>query len=530
MKRSKNLLLLLAIAAMLGSCAHDHDAEGGHTHGEEEAESWPVTAWGENFEIFAETDGLEVGESVIAFTHVTRLEDFSPLEEGTVSVVLRGGGAPESVFSVEEATRSGIFSVPVEPAASGEFDLFFRVEGAGLEEEIAAGRVRVGEAGDAGGLVESAATTAEIEGAAARVPGASPIPFLKEQQWRTEFATARLEPGGALRESVRGPAQVGATADGQVLLTAPVAGVISGNAWPYPGHRVERAQAVFQVTPTVASDRSLAGLEADAAALAAEHAAAQQRLERLEELLELGATSRRELEEARALESTLASRLGAANRNLATARAGRRGDAASVESVAVKAPFAGRIARVDTTRGQVVAAGAPLGLLVRESPLWIEVALRPDVAAGLGEPLGLDLRLPSRSEPLTFREEAFRLVSLSPSVDPVTGTVAALFEVAAGVDQLPIGTPVEAEILLGGQRQGTVVPETALVDDGGVPVVYLQTDGESFVRAEVAVLLRQSGSALVEGLWPGARYVLRGGNAIRRATLVSQDAGDGHVH
>ncbi len=89
---------------------------------------------------------------------------------------------------------------------------------------------------------------------------------------------------------------------------------------------------------------------------------------------------------------------------------------------------------------------------------------------------------------------------------------------------------MEAEILLAGERAGIVVPETALVDDGGVPVVYLQTGGESFVRAEVRIVARQSGGALVEGLELGARLVERGGSAIRRSTLVSQDAHEGHLH
>ena len=57
-----------------------------------------------------------------------------------------------------------------------------------------------------------------------------------------------------------------------------------------------------------------------------------------------------------------------------------------------------------------------------------------------------------------------------------------------------------------------------------------QIGGESFVRAEVSIALRQSGRVLVEGLPPGARVVDRGGNAIRRATLVASDVGEGHVH
>ncbi len=128
----------------------------------------------------------------------------------------------------------------------------------------------------------------------------------------------------------------------------------------------------------------------------------------------------------------------------------------------------------------------------------------------------------------TFATDSF--VSLSPKVDPATGAVTALFEVDASVEELPIGSLVEVQVLLAQERRGIVVPETALVDDGGVPVVYLQIGGESFVRAEVSVVSRQSGSALVEGLAPGARVVDRGGNAIRRATLVASDVGEAHIH
>ena len=325
-------------------------------------------------------------------------------------------------------------------------------------------------------------------------------------------------------------AELAKATGGEVVLTSPLDGVVSGTPWPYVGRGVARGESVLRVTPRVASERSLAELEADVTSLEAEAAAAHQRLERLEDLLELGATSRREVEEARARDTALTSRLEAARKDLETARSGRRGGRASAESVAIRASFTGRIARVDVTPGQAVAAEAPLGLLVRESPLWVAVALRPETATRARSAAALDVRLPNGHEPLTFRGDSLRMVAVSPAVDPRTGTVTALFEVAAEAGSLPIGTPVEAEILLAGERAGIVVSDTALVDDGGVAVVYLQSGGESFVRAEVAVLARQSGMALVEGLALGARIVERGGNAIRRATLVSQDVGEGHVH
>jgi len=521
MSRRKHLIPLLVFTVLSGCGTTGEQASDDHMKGE----SWAVTAWGEHFEIFAETDSLQVGTASMAFTHVTILEDFSPLVEGKVSAILVDSSGAQSSFSKAESTRPGIFSIDVTPETTGDFALLFRVETAAQSEDIPAGRVRVGEAGSPGGLVESAPTAVE---AGAAATGAA-ISFLKEQQWRTEFATSWVGSGG-LSESVRGPGRVRPAAGGEVLLTSPFEGIVTGDPWPYLGQEVRRGAPVFRLMPRVASGRSFAELEANVVGLEAELDAAKMRLERLEGLFELGATSRRELEEAQARAATLASRLTASQKDLATTRVGRRGDSTPSETVAVSAPFTGRIARVDATPGQAISAAAPLGLLVRESPLWVAVRLRPEAAAGMAAPEGLDLRLPNGRPPLTFRGDEARMVSLSPTVDPQTGTVTALFEVATDVAQLPIGSLVEAEILLAGERTGLVIPETALVDDGGVTIVFLQTEGESFARVEVTVLARQSGMALVEGIPQGARLAERGGNAIRRATLVAKDVGEGHVH
>jgi RND family efflux transporter MFP subunit len=516
-------LIAAGLAIWVAGCASNDQH-----HEEAEGESWAVTAWGRHFEIFAETDGLEVGTMSIAFTHVTVLDDFTPLSEGVVSVVLSDASGGENVFSIEQMIRPGIFSVPLLPEARGEFDLEFRIETAERSAVIPAGRVLVGDKGSPGGLIEASTVSADAKAAAAVSAGAD-ISFLKEQQWRTEFATEWVAEG-VVRESVIGPGRIEAAAGGEVLLTSPLSGVISAKPWPYPGHGVKRGDTVFRVTPRVASERSLAELTADVKGLEAAADASGRRLARLEELLELGASSRREIEEARARQTGLTSQLEAAQKDLATARSGRRGGSPSAETVAVRAPFSGRIATIDVTPGQAVAAEVPLGLFLRESPLWVAVALRPEVAAGIKAVEGLDVRLPNGHEPLQFRGEQFRLVSVSPAVDPESGSVAVLFEIGTEAASLPIGIPVEVEILLAGEKRGIVVPQTALVDDSGIPVVYLQTGGESFVRTEVEVLARQGGRVQIEGAEPGARIVERGGNTIRRATLLSQDTGEAHVH
>lgn len=475
--------------------------------------SWAVTAWGERYEVFAETDGLVAGQAATSNTHVTTLSDFSPLRSGAVVAVLRGGSGGEQRFRQDRPKRDGIFPVEIKPASQGTFELFFAVEGPSGPEEIAAGRVQVGAAGSPGGLVTSKP----------EVPGG--ISFLKEQQWRTEFATAWVADGG-LREAATGPGRVLPARGGEVVLTAAIDAVLAPQPWPHKGLDVAGGATVFSLRPR-SGDRSLPDLDADAASLAADAQAARSRVERLTELLRLEATSPAELERARAALAGVEARLAAARASVAAAGGGGGGG----KALAVRAPWPGRVADVSVTPGQAVSAGTVLGRLVKPRPLWVEVAFRPEDALRLdGTPSGLNLRRASGDEPIEIDARDVRLVSIAPEVDARTATIAATLEVDRSAGELPIGSVVEAEVVLSQERRGVVVPAAALVDDSGVTVAYVQDSGESFTRREVRILARQGARALVSGLQPGERLVTTGGAAVRRSSLLSSGAPEGHVH
>ena len=97
-------------------------------------------------------------------------------------------------------------------------------------------------------------------------------------------------------------------------------------------------------------------------------------------------------------------------------------------------------------------------------------------------------------------------------------------------DELILGATATAQILLSTRAEGIVVPTSALVDDGGVMVVYLQISGEEFARQPVRIRARQGEWAIVEGLVTDQRLVTRGGESIRRASLLSTGEPQGHVH
>ncbi|HYO16647.1 MAG TPA: efflux RND transporter periplasmic adaptor subunit [Thermoanaerobaculia bacterium] len=534
MSRSWTLLLLSMLVLQLPACRNsgpvpdDHSHETGgedHAHAGEEAESWSVTAWSEHYELFAETDPLIAGREAPSHAHFTWLPDFSALDEGSVTGILRAEDGGEETFPTPKPLRAGIFQVVFKPSREGTYALVFRVQAKGRTEDIAAGRVRVGNATSPGGLVELPPGAPEEESAAGE-----PIGFLKEQQWRPEFGTdwARED---TVRQGLRAPARVRAAAGGEVTITAPVDGVVTAGRWPHAGMEVSRGARLFTLSPRVAAERSLAGLRAGVTELETELEVAQARLGRLRELLQVQATSQREVEEAEARVASLTARLEAARRDRAAASAVRGGGSAGPESFRIPAPIAGRVAEVAVSPGQFVAAGTPLGRVVRPSPVWLELALQPDQAGALFEtPAGLYVRRWTGEEPFPIPGVELRLVSRGPEVDPATGTVPVILEVRRSVDVLRLGSRVEAEVLLSREIRGMVVPETALVDDAGVEVIYVQLGGESFERREVTVEARQGPLAVVRGIAAGERIVTRGGNAIRRSELLGSGAVEGHVH
>lgn len=490
--------------------------EGGPQGGSPASPDWSVTAWGERYEVFAETGPLVAGSTATSNAHVTVLSGFAPLKEGVVSLVLRHPGGAEEVFRQERPKRDGIYPIEVKPRAEGSFDLIFRIESAAGPEDLTSGRVRVGSAASPGGRLDQSPAAADG------------VSFLKEQQWRTEFATAWVREG-ALAESVEGPAQVKPAGGGEVFLTAGVDATVAPSPWPHLGLDLAEGGTVFRLVPRV-GDRSLPELHADVSSLGGDVDVARRRVERLTELLRLEATSQAELERARATLGSLQARLASARGGVALATDPANGKDAAT-AILVRAPWAGRLAELLVSPGQTVAAGAPLGRLVKVRPLWIVVALRPQDATRVrSAPNGLFLKRPGQPEPLEIPAEQVRLVSRSPEVDPRTASVNVILEVDRSASDLPLGSSVEAELLLPGEKRGIVAPLSTLLDDSGTTVAYVQLAGESFARREVRVLGRLGNQALVEGLRPGERLVTRGAGAVRRSSLLSAGAPEGHVH
>src|SRR6188768_2859417 len=90
-------LLLIVLLSTAFACkrdpgaAHGHDhAHGGAEHGgEEEPEPLAITKWTERYELFVELTPPRPGKPVSYHAHVTQLDGFKPVTEGTFRVRFR---------------------------------------------------------------------------------------------------------------------------------------------------------------------------------------------------------------------------------------------------------------------------------------------------------------------------------------------------------------------------------------------------------------------------------------------------------
>jgi multidrug efflux pump subunit AcrA (membrane-fusion protein) len=97
--------------------------------------------------------------------------------------------------------------------------------------------------------------------------------------------------------------------------------------------------------------------------------------------------------------------------------------------------------------------------------------------------------------------------------------------------RVAVNQAVHVRLLTTTTAAAPTVPESAIVDDGGRPVVFIQVSGEAFSRRPVQLGVREGGYVQVlEGVFPGERVVSRGAHLIRLAAMSSQVPAHGHVH
>lgn len=510
----KSLIVVLTLLLPLSACKKETPpaAQAG-----EKLPTAAVTHWTEKTELFAEHPVLVAGGKARFAIHLTNLRDFKPLTKGHVTVQLQPTGRATETFSTDAPSRPGIFGVDVQPKAPGNYVLAIRLDSRELQDVHELGPVTV-----YANAAQAAASHSETE-------KTETITFLKEQQWTLDFATEEAR-DRMFRESLKVPGEVRPRTGGEVDVTVPTAGRLSTSyAVPAIGTAVTKGQILASLIPRAGNSLDRPSLEFAISEATTSLELARKNRERVERLLVAGAIPSKRLEEAQASEVTEAARVKAAKTRLAQYETSRQAEGEPPKETVflVRSPISGVVAESHATAGASVEEGESLYRIVAVDAVYVVASVPESEAVHLRQVTGGEIELPGLESPLALG----RLVSIGRIVDPASRTLSVITEAANSRRLLSIGQAVSLRLFVSDQSKGVAVPEPAIIDDAGRPVVFVQLGGESFQRRPVRPGSREAGYVeVVEGIKPGERVVTRGAYLIRLAALSTQIPAHGHVH
>jgi membrane fusion protein, heavy metal efflux system len=508
----KHLCSMILIAAVVAGCRRPEAPAAAP----EEPEALSVTRWTDKTELFAEYPPLVVGGTSRFAIHLTRLDSFKALTEGNVEVRLQGGSGQPEVFGVDAPSRPGIFGVDVKPAQAGKRELVIVLKARGLSDEHRVGEVGVHPNAEAARVV--ARSDGEDD------PG---ISFLKEQQWSLDFGTAIVKEQ-AVRESIRVSARLEARPGGAADVVAPIDGRLTRVVDVTLGASVSRGQELARLLPPPSVPGDLPQLQRARAEAQSALALAARDRERAERLTTAGAAPEKRLDEARSAEEQAKARFAAAETSLAQYNAARAGGAADAEGTfVVRAPVSGVIARRDAATGANAGAGTVLFRVVDASQVHVVGQIPEGDSTRAHLARAAEIEVVGQAD----RLPAGRLVSVGRVLDPQSRTLPITFAFDNRTPRLPVGQAIFLYLLMDTTAPRPVVPATAIVDDAGRPIVFVQREGETFERRAVTLGPRSGDVVQVTGgVKPGDRVVTKGAYLVRLASLSTSVPAHGHVH
>jgi RND family efflux transporter MFP subunit len=522
MMRAFAIWMAASIAVSCHSHGHDeehgHGQAQGHQHASEDSRpALSFTHWTDRTELFMELRALVAGQDSPCAAHVTTLEPFAALAQGSVTVLLRSPAGDERFESLPPSVP-GIFRPVARPNAPGSRRLIVRIQAEGLASEHDLGDVTVYETADAA----RAAIPEEPE-----PPGR--ITFLKEQQWPIEFGTT-IAGERQLRQALRAPGTIRARADGDVVVVAPAAGRVATNAGEFPrlGAKVAVGDLLGRLAPRLEA-ADLASLELAVTSAQLEVQFAEREKGRLAGLRGEGAVPERRVQDAEHVAEEARAALATAQKRLEQFRRVERAAGGNEGSVQLRAPLSGTVTEIHTAPGAFVEAGAPLFRVTDVTQLWLEARVPESDMSRLGAIRGASLVLEGSDEALDLPAAA--LVGRGHVVDPVSRTLPVLFSLENASGRFSVGAFARAFLVHGDERRALTVPASSLVDDGGTDVVFVQVEGEAFERRVVRTGVRDRGSVeVIAGVSPGEHVVSRGAWSVKLAASSGAIPAHGHSH
>ena len=457
-----------------------------------------LTQWNDSTELFLEYPHPVAGEATGNWAiHLTDMDDFKPIRSGSVTVHFASTEGGTETFEIRAPARNGIFLLDPVVRQPGTYRVELTLTSPQVSSRHVLDQVVVYSSLDEALAVEAS----EEDGG---------IAFLKEQQWVIPFSV--LPAGeGEVQRTVTAPGDIVPPDGTLVQVSALVEGIApaeENREAPSVGESVREGQVLVVLAPT-AREGGFAQARGRVERL-------QREVVRSERLFEAGAIPVRRLEEARH------------DLEIAQAEVDAMGGLTdSSFQLNLRAPISGVIAERSFVPGGRVDAGQSLFTIVDPTTAWLRVQMSASAATSIPA----DARATFTMEGSDRVFGTSRLLSVGSVINPRSRTVPVVFETVASGDRLTFGQFAQAAVPTGGTVTGIVLPNSAILDDNGTAVAYVQAGGESFERRVLTLGVRDGfRSQVLAGINVGEMIVTTGAYQVRLASLSGGDFAGAHAH
>ena len=193
------------------------------------------------------------------------------------------------------------------------------------------------------------------------------------------------------------------------------------------------------------------------------------------------------------------------------------------ELIPIRSPIDGVVIARNISVGQVVDTGFVAFDISNLETIWVTAAVNQQDLSLIRQGAAADVVTAG------FPDHVFhgRVAMLGDTLDPETRTVPVRVVVPNPGTKLRPGMFASAHIAEPATRDAIFVPEDALQNINGMPVVFVTSDGVTFQARTVNVGTRSMGKAeIVEGLRPGDRIVVTGAFMVK-SEMLKGTMGDG---
>jgi RND family efflux transporter MFP subunit len=478
----------------------NHDDE--HDHGEVKIN---LIEYSDQFELFAEADPFIIGKTTNILAHFTKLSDFKPLTEGsvTVSLIVGSNGIKQKV---ESPVRPGIYKFALQPKVKGKGKLIFDIQNENGNHKVVVKDIVVYDD------EHDAIHNAEEE----ELDQINTIGFTKEQSWKIDFETVFLTKDN-FGKLIKSTAQILPDQNSEVIVIAKTNGIVKFYNNILEGQPVKSGVSLMSVSGKgLASDN----IEVQYTEAKNNYNLAKTNYDRKLALSQNKIVSDKEVESAK----TDYENAKAIYNNL-KGNFSRNGQS-------VASSLNGVIKHVFVKNGEYVEAGEALFSVVNNNKLIVKAELQQRYYPYLSSISSFNIRSYTDNKIYTQNELNGKILSYGKDIDEDEGYLIPVnFHIDNKKGFLP-GSFVEIFIKTKSDKKVLLVPNSALVEEQGNYYVFVQITPELFEKREIVINVTDGvHTEIVDGLIGNERIVSKGAIIVKLAAVSnSLDPHSGHVH